>query len=260
MIPHLHYEIAGDGHPLVLLHAELADSRMWDAQFAAFAAHYRVVRYDRRGMGGSPPPTTPFRHSDDLAALLDHLAIDSAHLVGCSEGGRVALEFAVAQPSRVRSLVLSAPSLRGYEFSDMITSYAEANDAALGAGELERAADLDMRMWVQGTKRRAETVDAAFRQRARDLLLDTYRQSYDAGLELPLEPPALNRLWQITAPSLVLVGEYDVPDFITIAGMVAFALDNAQKAMLSGAAHLLPMEQPAVFNAQVLAFLSGLSS
>ena len=257
MTPNLYYEQAGAGQAVVLLHAEIADSRMWDAQFAAFAAQYRVVRYDRRGMGKSPPPTTRFSNISDLLALLDALDIESAHLVGCSEGARVAIEFALAQPKRVRSLVLSAPVLRGYEFSDMITSYAESNDAALGAGDLDRAAELDMRMWVQGPKRRADLVDEAFRQRARDLLLEVYRQPYDAGLELPLDPPALNRLWQIAAPALVLIGEYDVPDFVNIAGMVAFALDKADKAMLPNAAHLLPMEQPDAFNAQVLAFLAG---
>jgi pimeloyl-ACP methyl ester carboxylesterase len=73
-----------------------------------------------------------------------------------------------------------------------------------------------------------------------------------------LQPRALDRLWEITAPALVLVGEYETPDFINIAGMVAFALARAQKAMIAGAAHLLPMELPDVFNARALAFLAEL--
>jgi pimeloyl-ACP methyl ester carboxylesterase len=252
----LYYELAGAGHPLVFLHAGIANCQMWDASFPAFAEHYRVLRYDMRGYGRSPLPPGAYSHSNDLRALLDTLTIDRAHLVGCSQGGRVALEFALEHPDRVSALVLSGTGLRGYDYSDVITQYAEANDGAYEAGDLDLATELDMRMWVDGPKRRAEKVDPVFRERARAMARDVYKTPPDIATERPFAPPTVNRLWQIKARALVLVGEYDVPDMINIAGLVAFALDQAEKALIPGAGHLLPMELPDEFNRRALAFLA----
>jgi pimeloyl-ACP methyl ester carboxylesterase len=86
---------------------------------------------------------------------------------------------------------------------------------------------------------------------------DVYKTPPTLGDERPMTPPALNRLWQIKAPALVLVGAYDVPDMINIAGMIAFALDRAEKALIPDAGHLLPMERPEAFLERVLPFLAG---
>lgn len=253
----LYYETAGDGEPVVLLHAGIAHSGMWDETFAALSERFRVVRYDRRGFGRSLMPVGDYAHCDDLAGLLDQLGIDRAHLIGCSDGGRVVLEFALMHPQRVRSLVLSGSGLRGYEFSDAVTTYAQQNDDAFMAGDIALATELDMRMWVIGAKRRAETLDPMFLEKARAMAEDVYKTPPTLGEERPLTPPAINRLWQIKAPALVMVGQYDVPDFINLSGMIAFALDNATKDLISDAGHLLPMERPQVFNERVLGFLSA---
>src|SRR5947209_8694969 len=94
----LYYEELGEGHPVILLHAGIADSRMWDEQMPVLAERYRVVRYDLRGFGRSKMVAGAFSHRADLAALLDALGIASAALVGCSFGGRVATEFALEFP------------------------------------------------------------------------------------------------------------------------------------------------------------------
>ncbi len=253
----LWYEAAGEGDAVILLHAGIADSGMWDEAFAALAEHFRVIRYDRRGYGRSLMPVGDYAHRDDLAGLLDHLGIASAHLIGCSDGGRVALEFTLTHPGRVRSLVLSGTGIRGYEFSDVVATYAQQNDDAFAAGEIALATELDMRMWVIGPKRRAETLDPAFLEKARAMAADVYKTPPTLGDERPLSPPAINRLWQIKAPALVLVGAYDVPDFINISGMIAFALDNATKELIPDAGHLLPMERPQVFIERALTFLKA---
>jgi pimeloyl-ACP methyl ester carboxylesterase len=255
----LYYETAGIGEAVVLLHAGISDSGMWDETFSALAERFRVVRYDRRGYGRSLMPVGGYAHIDDLAGLLDHLGIASTHLIGCSDGGRVTLEFALAHPARVRSLVLSGANIRGYEFSDAVTTYAQQNDDAFEAGDIALATELDMRMWVIGAKRRAEMLDPAFLEKAHAMAEDVYKTPPTLGDERPLTPPAINRLWQIKAPALVLVGAYDVPDFINISGMIAFALDNATKEMIPDAGHMLPMERPRVFNERALAFLNSLS-
>jgi 3-oxoadipate enol-lactonase len=251
----LYTEVAGAGQPLVFLHAGIAHSDMWDAQFSTFAEHFRVLRYDMRGFGRSSLPAEAYAHVDDLAAILDALNMDRVHIIGASQGGRVALEFALKYPHRVRSMVLAATAVRGYDFSDIVTNYATQSDAAYEAGDIELAVELDLRMWVDGPKRSPDRVAPELRERVREMARTAYPVPMIDATERPLTPPMIDRLWEIKAPSLVLVGEYEVPDFINIAGLVAFGLDTAEKQMIKGAAHMLTMEQAQAFNALALPFL-----
>ena len=111
----LRYEHTGDGQPVVLIQGANLPMEMWDAQVEYFAPQFHVVRYDVRGFGGSAPrDQVPYQSHSDLLALLDHLRIERAHLVGLSLGGRIAVDFALTYPNRVRSLVLAGPGLSGY--------------------------------------------------------------------------------------------------------------------------------------------------
>ncbi|WP_052518555.1 alpha/beta fold hydrolase [Archangium violaceum] len=105
----LHYELQGDGFPVVLLHGGLLDLRLWDSQVGPLARHFTTLRYDQRGFGRTVAPEGPYAPHEDLRALLDHFSMDRAHVVGLSFGGRVALDFALAWPERVSCLVLAAP-------------------------------------------------------------------------------------------------------------------------------------------------------
>ena len=114
MTTDLHVESAGDGSPaVVLVHAGIADRRMWDREFAALADRHLVVRYDVRGFGRSPDPTRDYFDHDDLLAVLDDTGIDRAVLVGASNGGRIVLDTAVAAPQRVRAMVLVGSPVPG---------------------------------------------------------------------------------------------------------------------------------------------------
>ena len=109
------YEVTGDGPAVVLIHGFGLDMRMWDSQAGPLAARFRVVRYDCRGFGASGPfdPAVSYTHAGDLVALLDHLDIGDAVLVGLSFGGRVALQAALAAPARVCGLALLDAVLDG---------------------------------------------------------------------------------------------------------------------------------------------------
>ncbi|NMO22138.1 alpha/beta hydrolase, partial [Pyxidicoccus fallax] len=106
-------ERAGRGPAMVFLHAGVADRRMWRAELAAFAPTHHALAYDGRGFGESRGAPEPFSHVDDLGAVLDAVGAREAVLVGCSHGGRVALDFTLAHPDRVRGLVLVAPAVSG---------------------------------------------------------------------------------------------------------------------------------------------------
>jgi 3-oxoadipate enol-lactonase len=156
----LYVEEDGDGPAVVFLHPGLWDCRTWDDQFGLFADRYRVLRYDARGYGKSSRPEAgkPYSHIRDLAAVLDDAGIEQAAFVGCSMGGARAIDFTLVHPGRVFALVLVAAGPRGFEGSPEEEAawevwYAEREppiDAAIEAGELERAQDLRLQtMWAQ---------------------------------------------------------------------------------------------------------------
>lgn len=112
----LYYEVAGSGHPLVLVHAGIADNRMWDDQFSAFANQYRVIRFDQRGYGQSPPMEGEFARHNDLYELLKFLKVERAYLIGCSMGGRVCLDFALEHPDIAAALIMVGSGPSGFDF------------------------------------------------------------------------------------------------------------------------------------------------
>jgi 3-oxoadipate enol-lactonase len=251
----LYYEIVGSGAPLVLVHGRGLDTRMWDDQVAAFAATYRVIRYDVRGFGKSSLPSEmPFRHADDLQALLEHLGIRQAHVIGLSMGGRIAVDFALLYPESTLSLVLVDASLDGVDYSDAwnasLDAIAEcARREGPGAGN---------EMWLDHelfapARERAEC-HAKLAQIARDS--PGWVWLHDTPLQ-PIVPPAAERLRDVHVPTLVVVGDLDLPDFQRIADKLAGEIGGARKVVLHGAGHMSNMEQPAEFNAVVLEFLEG---
>jgi pimeloyl-ACP methyl ester carboxylesterase len=253
---HLAYEVTGAGHPLVLLHAGVADARMWEPQLADFAERHTVVRYDLRGFGRSAPARGRYSPRADLAALLDHLGIARAHLVGLSMGGALAVDFALERPERVSALVAAATRPSGQEPSPELIRGWTAVDEAIEAGDLAWAVELESRMWVDGPYRAPGEVDPLVRERVRAMNAPLLAAPDEAEPE-PLDPPALTRLAEIAAPTLAIVGDRDYPDVRAGAHLLASGIPGAARATIAGAAHMVNMERPAEFNRAVLEFLAG---
>lgn len=252
----VYYEVAGKGQPLVLLHAGVADSRMWDEQFTVFAQQYRVIRYDLRGYGQSQVPAQAFQAYEELAQLLQQLQISRTHLVGISYGGKIALDFTLAHPEMVEKLVLVAPSVSGTTPSPEVLQFAEEEEAALEAEDLDRATELNLRMWVDGPKREPGMVKSEVRERVREM----QRRAFDTvfpeeAIEQDLEPPAANRLHEVQAPTLIIVGDYDIQPKIAQAHQLAADISGARLVVIENVAHMVTMEKPAEFNTAVLDFL-----
>jgi len=253
----LYYEVTGQGQPLLLIHAGVADSRMWDEQFEVFARQYRVVRYDLRGFGQSSFPAGAFANYADPAALLDFLNIKQAHVIGISFGGKIALDFTLAYPERVLSLVLVAPSVGGHKPAAEVLRFGEEEDALLERGDLAGATELNLRMWVDGPRRTAEQVDAAVRQKVREMQDHAFTVAIpDEVEELSLNPPAITRLAEVHVPTLLIVGDYDIPDKLALTQKLAAEIPNARQVIIPGVAHMVSMEKPEEFNRVVLDFLS----
>jgi pimeloyl-ACP methyl ester carboxylesterase len=260
----LYYEVAGTGHPLVLVHAGIADHTMWDDQFHVFAQCYRVVRYDARGFGQTPIPPGPFSFSNDLHTLLQHLNIDHAVLVGVSMGGSTVVDFALEYPEMVDALILVGSGVGGSDITTGAEDEWEAIEALDKQGQrpqaIAKAIQLDMRLWVDGPNRSSDKVDPTFRQRAQDMVTGRYSKIDHKGVLQPLDPPAITRLSEINVPTLIIVGDEDVPAIQQLADRLAMEISNAQKVVMHNTTHLPNMEQPNAFNRIVWQFLNTLRS
>jgi 3-oxoadipate enol-lactonase len=256
----LHHEVAGEGPAVVFVHAGICDSRMWDHQWQSLATGRRMLRYDMRGYGRSPLPPEPYSNARDLLDVMDAAGIDRAALVAVSLGGRVALEVALAEPARVTGLVAVGSGLPGHDWSPAAHEFFEAEDAAIARGDLDAAAELNVRFWVDGPRRSPDQVDAGVRDRVREmqkhafeLQLDTWEQAE----ERPLAPDLADRLAEIEQPALVLVGADDQPDILAVADLLVRTLPNVGFESIPNAAHVPNMEQPEQFDRLVGAFLDG---
>lgn len=253
----LYYEVAGEGHPLLLLHAGIADSRMWDEQFPLFAQRYRTIRYDLRGYGQSQFPAGPFAQYEDAAALLHFLGVQKAHVVGISFGGKTALDFTLAHPEMVSSLTVVAPSVSGTQPSEQVRRFNEEENELLEQGDLEAATELNLRLWVDGPGRTPDQVDPTVRQRVYEMQYHAFTIPMPEGADdIALEPPAISRLSDVQVPTLIIVGDYDLPEKLELARQLASNIPHARYEVIAGAAHMVSMEQPHAFNRIVLDFLS----
>src|SRR5688572_1198413 len=169
----LYYEVAGSGPAVVLIHAWIADNTMWDEQWEEFAREHRVVRYDARGFGKSPVEKEhPFSHRQDLYELMRHLGIERAYVVGVSGGGQTATEFTLEHPEMVSSLVTVCSGLGGMtdiQPTQEEIALFEQMDAAEEAGDWERVADLDVKIWVDGVGQPEGRADARVREKVKQM-------------------------------------------------------------------------------------------
>ncbi len=258
----LYYESVGSGEPLVLIHAAIADLRMWDAQVSAFSARYRVIRYDAQGFGQSPAAVDPATRAEDLYELLRALGIERAHLVGLSNGGATALDFAILYPRMVGALVPVAAGLSGYKPSapaivEWIDEQDQRQEALIEAGDLDAATLIDLEVWLAGPRRRLQDIDAGLIERMRPMARLALVRQAERTPAPQIEPPAAERLGQISSPTLVLVGDGDAPMVLEIADLLVDQIPAARKHVFAAAAHMVNMERPAEFNQVVLEFLAA---
>ena len=257
------YEVAGGGSPVVLVHAGVADRRMWDPQWAALTARHRVARYDARGYGESLPPAGPWSQHGDLLALMDELGMTGAHLVGASMGAGIAVEAALAQPEAVASLVLAAPggALLGTP-SDALQAVWREEIAALDGGQIDAAVEVNLRAWVDGPSRPVEAIDPALRAFVATMQRDAFELPEwdpDDAPESELSPPADARLAELSAWTLVVVGEADQPETVVAAHRLATHVAGARLVSWPDVAHMVSLERPVEFERLVLDFIDSVA-
>jgi 3-oxoadipate enol-lactonase len=252
----LYYESIGSGPTVVLLHGGNLDRRMWDEQLPILAPHFRVVRYDARGFGRSSPADTAYQAHSDLYALLQHLGVRRASLVGLSLGGRIAIDFTLDHPDMVDKLVLAGPGLSGWrDWSAEDTTWLIAARRAGHAGDSVGIA----MSWLSSDYMRPAMEQPQLARRLRAIASDN--ATYWMGLfrhedrEREADPPALNRLSAIRVPTLLLIGDRDSPVIRLIVDTLASRVPGSRVVVIQGAGHMVNMERPADFDRAVLDFL-----
>lgn len=254
-------DIVGDGDPVVFLHAAVCDRRMWRAQLDGVGLSNKAIAYDRRGFGETRAEKEDFSAVEDLMAVIDAMANGRpATLVGCSQGGQIALDAALRHPSHVRALVLIAPNVSGApepayppEIAGLMALLKEAQEA----GDLDQVNAIKARLWLDGPLAPEGRVTG----QARQLFLDMHAialRSSPSGANLDAAP-AFPRLGEISVPSLVIWGDLDFPYVQERCRHVATAMPDASSHELSGAAHLPSLERPAEITDLLVEFIGRCS-
>ena len=252
----IYYEVEGSGEPVVLIHAGVANLRMWDEVVAALRDRYRMIRYDTRGFGRTDTDAVEFSNRADIAALLDHLGEKSAHLVGISRAGQIALDFAIESPDRVRSLVVGAGGISGYESPEESPPEAwDLPDKLMEAKDWAGLSDWEAAYWADGPGQPAGR-SGAVRDRVHDWVLENYLAEKEEGKPIVLDPPAAGRLNELKAPLLVLLGTFDEPGTSESMRHLAANVPGARLEVFD-TAHMINLEQPARFNAVLGEFLDA---
>jgi len=253
----MHVSEVGSGEPLVFLHAGIADGRMWAPQQDAFAASRRTLAIDRRGFGRTIYEAEPFSHVDDLIAVLDALGIERTVLVGCSMGGRLAIDTALAHPQRVRAIALVGTAVSGAPLPEVFPAAIQARFDALEAAEqaelIDEVNEIEAQLWLDGPEQPAGRVSGPLR----DLFLamnDIALHAAPVGGET--EPsPAWPRLHTLALPSLVVWGLLDFPHLLERMRHIVATVPGARSHVVANTAHLPNLERPDEFNAVLARFL-----
>jgi 3-oxoadipate enol-lactonase len=233
---------------------------MWEPQWDSYQRSHRVVRYDLRGFGRSPIEPGGFSHASDLVDLIEQQDLGKTAIVGVSMGGRVGLEVAIARPELVEALVLVGAGFPGHEWSAEMNAADAAEMAALTQGDLDAAVEVTLRTWVDGPRRSPDDVDPEVRARVAEMQKRAYELQipvWETAEEEPLVGDLAERIGEVGAPTLVLVGEEDVPDVHEIADRLERELPNARRASIADTAHVPSLERPREFDQLVLPFLQS---
>ena len=248
----LYYEECGSApQVVVLVHDGVLHSAAWDGVWPDFCKHFHTIRYDRRGYGRSPVASQGYYATDDLAAVLRHLKLKRVALVGSSHGGEISINFTLDHPEMVEQLVLVGAVVGGMPYTKHFLERGDALGKPLEKGDIEgaiAAATKDKYLIAPGN-------DAA-RKRMAEILSANPQDLTHPELELPVKP-ALPRLGEIHIPTLLLVGDADIPDVHAHAGAIEAGVPTARRVVISGTGHLMYLEKPAEFSQIVVEFLEN---
>jgi 3-oxoadipate enol-lactonase len=248
----LFYEECGTGaEAVVLLHDGIADSAVWDDVWPTFCKQFHTIRYDRRGYGRSPAATTWYSETEDLATLLRARKIRRAILVGSSHGGELSIDFTLQYPNVVKELVLVGAVVSGFPYTDHFLNRGMANSAPFEKNDVAKG----LSNWSKDRYLLAPGHEAA-QKRLLAILTANPQDMTHADYARPTRP-ALSRLSEIRVPTLILVGDADIPDVHAHAGAIESGIGGSKRVIISEAGHLMYLEKPEEFSRAAILFIES---
>ena len=252
----LYYEVggrnlAGRRPSVILVHGRSLDTRSWDRQFSILSKFFVTYRYDLRGHGLSDPATGPIGLHDELLGFMDALGIEKAHLIGQSLGGNVVTEGAATHPNRLEKLILIDSGINGFQYPtpnvlQRIPTYLEifktqGGDAALGA-------------WVNDPLFSVTRQNPRSGSRVEEIVLNCPCSLF-FNPQFEIRPPTFSRLSEITAPTLLMVGELDHQEFQAATDALHHHIRDSVKVVIPGAGHMAHHDEPLEVTWKILEFL-----
>jgi 3-oxoadipate enol-lactonase len=248
----IYYEECGTGpDAVVLIHDGIAHSAVWDAVWPAFCIEFHTVRYDRRGYGRSPAATTWYYETDDIFTLLRHLKINRAFLVGSSHGGGLTIDFTLAHPKLVEGMVLVGAVVSGYGYSDHFLDRGNANNVPMEKNDVAAM----ISNWANDKYLLAADHPEA-KKKLHEILSAAPQDLTHPDFPRPT-PDSLPRLGQIRVPTLILVGDIDIPDVHAHAGVIEAGIPNSRRIVVDDSGHLMYLEKPEAFTRLVITFIKA---
>ncbi|NQD91254.1 alpha/beta fold hydrolase [Pseudomonas sp. CrR25] len=248
----LHYEEYGHGAPLLLVHGLGSSTRDWEYQIPELAAHYRVIALDVRGHGRSDKPRERYSiagFAEDVAALVEHLHLESVHLVGISMGGMIGFQLGVERPELLKSLCIvnSGPEVKARFPRDYLE--------IARRWSLSRLLSLDAIAKGLGRLLFPKPEQAELRRKIEERWPQNDKRAYLASLDAIIGWGVRERLARITCPTLVISADHD---YTPVAQKQAYVreLPNARLLVIEDSRHATPLDQPQRFNSSLLAFLA----
>lgn len=253
------FQVSGSGPPLLLIAGFACDHLIWSKVVPALSASFRVITFDNRGMGrttGDVSALTLRQMADDAAALLNALDIDSAHIVGHSMGGLIAQELAIAQPDRVKSLIL-------------ISSCARLDERVRAI--IQTWGDLPKRLDAEASARLIlpwmytnafYSKPGAIEELVAKMMANPYPPTVEgiyAQSRASMIADTVDRLHLISKPTLVLTGREDILLTVEFSEQLARGIVNAELVILENSGHGLLIESAAAVSAPMLSFFSSVS-
>lgn len=245
----LYYELAGKGKNIVLLHDGMVNREIWDEQFPLLAGKFRVMRYDRRGYGKSSDPEMKYSHIEDLNQLFIQLNIDRAIIFGMSSGGRLAIDFTLIYPEKVEGLVLVGAVVSGFGY----TSHMQSRGGHFDPQKYTDPVKVN-EYFIMDDPYEIYSENTLAKEKVMKLLPGLAREN-----RVPTQPAskvAVRSLSDIKVPALILVGEFDIPDVHAHAGVINAGIADSRREIIPRSGHLIPIEQPVLFNEAIMNFLN----
>ncbi|MCM3216691.1 alpha/beta hydrolase [Niallia taxi] len=256
----IYFQTKGTGENLLLLHAGIADSRMWDKEFHLFSEKYRVVSLDLPGFGSSEFTGGSYSYSNIINELLTYLDINSTHILAASFGAKIAIDFYLDTPEKCLSLALLSPALSGWEDSSYIQEYEEEEEKLLHEGKLEETAQFNYETWIL-RNRDPKDIKSDVKKLVIDMQIKALTKPEP---EYPCEEMGIEdnilKIKDIQAPVLIINGKYDVQDFHGISELIGKELPSSKRITIPDAAHLANLESPDLFYELVSEFFSDNSN